>query len=207
MASNRSSSDVDKGSLVFGIESCQDLWDKLEREFERLKKTDARFEAIDHALNFAVTAWHLREWVWADMKGMHDLKARLAKEIECQPADFKYLKFEEYVLQECPDLRHCRKIALAVKHVRVEYERGDTDVSTLVSTTPDAPLFESTGRIMLRSVAKIVVDDERFPVVEVFDRVVDFWERLIFCNKIGADSAEDLELLRAHDLDTGQGAK
>ena len=37
-----------------------------------------REKLSDHGINFAVTAWHLTDWVWRDIKGRHKLKTRIA---------------------------------------------------------------------------------------------------------------------------------
>jgi hypothetical protein len=62
--------------------------DKLERELERLASATDRDELVDYGLNAAVTAWHLTEWIWADIKHRADILVRLAREAEIGPSKF-----------------------------------------------------------------------------------------------------------------------
>ena len=50
---------------------------KLQRDFDRLARSRNAWDATDHGLNVAMTAWHLVDWVWAEIK--HS-PARLANE-------------------------------------------------------------------------------------------------------------------------------
>jgi Phage integrase family len=57
---------------TFALEDCRALLSKLEREIERYKEIDTeRVAAVadltDLAFNISVTAWHLCDWVFADM--------------------------------------------------------------------------------------------------------------------------------------------
>jgi hypothetical protein len=57
---------------TFALENCRDLLSKLEREIERYRairteKVAAAADLTDLAFNIAVTAWHLCDWVFADM--------------------------------------------------------------------------------------------------------------------------------------------
>ena len=48
----------------FALRSPADLLEKLKRELERLQQ-DETYQS-DHAFNFAVTAWHMTDWVHND---------------------------------------------------------------------------------------------------------------------------------------------
>jgi hypothetical protein len=55
---------------TFAFESCRDMLDKLEREIDRYARVDGKdVEAMkDLAFNIAVTAWHLCDWAYMDLK-------------------------------------------------------------------------------------------------------------------------------------------
>jgi hypothetical protein len=48
---------------TFDIESSRDMRNKLEREFERIQAAGSRENLSDHGVNFAVTAWHVTDWL------------------------------------------------------------------------------------------------------------------------------------------------
>jgi hypothetical protein len=54
--------------LSFDIDGCRQHLKKMIRESERLEGTDDRIEKSDHAINAAMTGWHLHEWVWDEVK-------------------------------------------------------------------------------------------------------------------------------------------
>ncbi|SPR97620.1 phage integrase central domain-containing protein [Cupriavidus taiwanensis] len=79
---------------------------------------DIRAPAGDAALNFAMSAWHLHDWLWADLSedsnGVDDLSAALDGGIKTK-ADFI-----RAIYRRCPAVRVCRVIATAGKHVKVD---------------------------------------------------------------------------------------
>jgi hypothetical protein len=87
----------------FGVRSCRDIRDKLERELKRLATVTDRDELADHGINAAFTAWHLVEWVWADIKHRPELRARLAHEAGSNAGRFSCEDFTRFVLTSCPD--------------------------------------------------------------------------------------------------------
>ena len=61
---------------TFKVENCRDLYNKLEREIDRFKREQANpLFLADHAFNVVVTAWHLCDWVFADLTP--ELKSKL----------------------------------------------------------------------------------------------------------------------------------
>jgi hypothetical protein len=54
---------------MFAIHSSRDMLEKLKREIERLAGSIIRQEVADHALNAAMTAWHLTDWTWREIQG------------------------------------------------------------------------------------------------------------------------------------------
>jgi hypothetical protein len=55
---------------TFAFESCRDMLNKLEREIDRYTRVDGKdVDAMkDLAFNIAVTAWHLCDWAFMDLK-------------------------------------------------------------------------------------------------------------------------------------------
>ena len=54
--------------LSFDIDSAREQLDKMIRESRRLEAADNPTDKSDHAINAAMTGWHLHEWVWAEVK-------------------------------------------------------------------------------------------------------------------------------------------
>src|SRR5437763_4793646 len=60
---------------TFGINSSRDMLEKLKREIERLAGSITRQEVVDHGLNAAMTAWHLTDWTWKEIKDSPRLRS------------------------------------------------------------------------------------------------------------------------------------
>ena len=104
---------------TFDLVSCRDMLGKLNREISRACAAVLREDTADHCTNAAWTAWHLAEWVWADIKYDEVLKAELAREAGVRGRRFKYSDFIDFVQSEgqCPELVHLRIITVTSKHV------------------------------------------------------------------------------------------
>jgi hypothetical protein len=93
----------------FEIRTADDFLEKLREEHAAVAKspTDSR-----HAINAALTAFHLSDWIWKD-RLEHDpaLKSLLLEE-----DDADWCTFREWAYQECSGLRLMRDIANGSKH-------------------------------------------------------------------------------------------
>ena len=99
-----------KSGNVFRIRSVHDIFRKLYREMQRFEKAgsdnEGRQNQVDAAVNFAITAWHMTDWVWHRKK--HELG-------ECFKVTSKK-QFQEEMRRRCLDLAVCDVIANAAKH-------------------------------------------------------------------------------------------
>src|SRR5439155_14272615 len=57
------------------INSSRDMLEKLKREIVRLAGSIIRQEVVDHGLNAAMTAWHLTDWTWKEIKDSPRLRS------------------------------------------------------------------------------------------------------------------------------------
>src|SRR5579875_1181810 len=118
-----------KAERPFGLNSCRDMRDKLEREIERMAQATDR-----DAMNAAVTAWHLVEWIWDDTQHTPGLRERLAHEAGCAPIrQFGKEDFKAYARECCPDLAYCRIVANNTKHLFSNVYDDDPAFSTTVA--------------------------------------------------------------------------
>jgi hypothetical protein len=120
---------------AFGLQSSLDMLKKLQRDYFRLARSTERQDAIDHGLNVAMAAWHMVDWVWAEMKHSPERLAELGI-----PEGGKQA-FQDYVLNACPELRYCQIIATSAKHlgyeIRPEDPRFDTRVEPAAARRVD----------------------------------------------------------------------
>lgn len=178
---------------TFDLVNCRDLLQKLERELDRIRQCDDREELADLGFNFAVTAWHLTDWVWADITSKHDLKVLLAARANKSASKFGLAEFRDWMRKLSEDLNHCRLIATASKHVGAERRPGDPGSFTATGSvsfsggpTGAGPHGAAPhGAYYEKWVLKIIVNGERKPGLDVFDRVCRFWKHFIDDNKIG----------------------
>lgn len=138
------------------------------RESERLEGTDNRIEKSDHAINAAMTGWHLHEWVWDEIKkiersdpptGDHldpdtqqqlrlqleqqkrnlaALRVEIGKELGIKPADVGKAEFGQFMAKRNPSIELCRIIATGSKHLDAE-DTTDVEVETFVSASVLTP--------------------------------------------------------------------
>jgi len=89
---------------------------KLEREIARLALAKERLDVIDHGLNVAMTAWHLVDWEWADIKRSRGRRVEIAAKAGIQADTLDKEAFMHFALKECAELRYCRGITNSAKH-------------------------------------------------------------------------------------------
>ena len=95
---------------VFRMRSVQDIFGKLYREKQRFEKAgsdnEGREDQVDASVNFAITAWHLTDWVWHRRE--HEMRECLG--VKC------LREFQDELRRRCVDLAVCDVIANAAKH-------------------------------------------------------------------------------------------
>lgn len=95
---------------TYGLTSCMEIWAKLQREYGRfLEARNDRANLSDHAINFAVTAWHICDWCWklyferdrqlCEAHGIHSLG-----------------DLQKYLRKVFPEITYLEVIASAAKH-------------------------------------------------------------------------------------------
>jgi hypothetical protein len=151
---------------TFALEDCRDLLWKLEREIDRYKKIDtehvaAAADLTDLAFNIAVTAWHLCDWVFADMTEEQRKKLSIRKLRDLQDE-----------ARRCRALHMCRQLATGSKHWKVS-EYPDPDLKVVVAATPEWRIFLEDG-------------GTQHDAIQIFEQARDFWTSFIHQNFIAA---------------------
>ena len=180
---------------TFDLVSCRSMLRKLDREISRACAAVLREEIADHCTNAAWTAWHLTEWVWADIKRNYALKVALAKEAGVLPGEFNCDAFKRYVQSEgqCPDLAHLQVIAVSSKHVGAgphdkltfSIEASATSENVSSGTGLDwQPIYDTGDRPLYAF--KIVEGNDRSKAIPWLNRIRDYWTQFINDHEIAA---------------------
>ena len=159
---------------VFRMRSAHDIFRKLYREKQRFEKAgsdnEGRKNQVDAAVNFAITAWHMTDWVW--LRQEHEL---------CECFGVKNLReFQDEMRQQCPELAVCDVIANAAKHGGAAHKRQDRpDVETVL-------VAEGAVGVEILAVTadpewslKIRVNGKPKDPLSLFTRVFLFWHKFI----------------------------
>jgi len=165
---------------TFGHENCRDLCEKLNRELGRLNDARNREDIADHAINFAVTAWHLIDWVWATHE-RNDEYFAFKGEAKRASGGWKCLAdFRDYIVGREPRLENCGLFANSAKHLVLDEKRwpNQSEVATIASAKGDVTLsdmFQGT----VEWTPKIVVGQRHLDARVEFQVVLDFWTQFI----------------------------
>lgn len=177
---------------TFQIKAVSDVLAKLDWEIEQLQK--AQFsqnidtvEALSyHAINAAITAFHLCEWIWhagtPQQRDVWLLAAPSASQTKGKT------RFQVGLKTQCPEFGVCREIANSFKHF-ADDQHTDTSVRT------DVPLFESVvparagitragePLVQYSKILMVRIKGDSTPIAHVLSKTHGFLED--FCEKNG----------------------
>ncbi|RJF70203.1 hypothetical protein [Rhodopseudomonas palustris] len=174
-------------SNVFGMNHPQQMYVKLGWELNALmrsmsvwKDNEAAPEALFHAFNTAITAWHISDWLW---QYQPDARSRIATKFEFvfeeTPTGIKrgLERFQDAVVLHCDELRVCREVATGSKHMRKTKTDPNIKAQAVWSKVVDPAGFAKPGDLVmsLRIKNKDKETDAELAFIEVFS----FWERLM----------------------------
>ncbi|MCZ7625755.1 MAG: hypothetical protein M5R38_07855 [Candidatus Methylomirabilis sp.] len=141
-------------SITFQLTSPVDLFEKLRREAARLDQG----VSADNVFNFAVTAWHLYEW----------LKKKPGTWAPEQEADLDTIRKSEY-------LQICRDIANASKHYSLTYTPTAKDIVHVPGGIGRTKLGVSRlGKA--KDTIDIKTDVGRYEIINLKNRVIELYE-------------------------------
>ena len=179
---------------TFDLGSCRDLLGKLERELLRLEYSRDRADRADHAANFAVWAWQLSNWVYAEIATRTPLRMRLADACGTSVEALDLVAFQRYVQgpRGCAGLACCRAIATAILHVASDEDRPATEseraASTVIALRPADLAREPDAELTAWQASQWLLNmgdgGEAVPDIELFQDVLQFWTDFIYANHI-----------------------
>jgi hypothetical protein len=156
-------------ALTFELTTASDLLAKAKREERRLSNAitaEDRVEFADTLFNFAVTAYHVKDW------------------IKCDPsAAAAFSEVEDYVGAQQP-LRLCREICNSSKHYALRSTPTDAAAVSASATSLVSPTLADPNRVALETneaphfrVTIVTLDGTRLEVRAFASLVVATWER------------------------------
>ena len=108
----------DAGSLAFGLRGCRCLLEKLRYETSTLNTT-ARHDVTGRAyiaFNCAVTAWHMTDWVWAELDQTQRENVQTLARTKCKLVATKPWPLQVHARRSSPSLKLCWSLANGSKH-------------------------------------------------------------------------------------------
>lgn len=141
--------------------SVRAMYTKLVREQKRVaRKTNKQEQLVDHSVNFAMTAWHLVDWVWKlHFQGDSNAQAALRKKPVATVIDIDPpLWFKQTILEECPELRYCREVCNGTRQIALD--RGQ-------------PVIQQAAAASLSATD---TSSDRHQASAVYGTVVDYWK-------------------------------
>lgn len=174
---------------TFDIASSCDMLAKLERELERVTQTDDRDDLVDHTFNFAITAWHMADWLWTELEDKPYPKVRLARAASIPPARFGLNDFKAFICgpRGSTAIDHCRIIATSSKHVGVVVIR-QSPLSPRVMPMQPREFRITRGwqldgtpivHIRARWVPEITIGSDTMAAISVFEEALRFWKNFV----------------------------
>ena len=176
---------------TFAIYSSRDMLEKLKREIERLAGSIIRQEVVDHALNAAMTAWHLTDWTWREIQGSTLVLRALAARGRTPIRELK--QFQGFVKRDCAELAYCEGIAISTKHfafsklpvfsTKVTERFKISPVPTSKDGGATLHQFSPTGESIsyTAQAAELWISDGRSltPAAEILENAYQWWRKFI----------------------------
>lgn len=174
------------------------MLEKLRRELKRLMRAKSNESAEDHAMNCALTAFHVLDYVWYTHFGDNE-KARSCIGISATGNQYDLKReFTEYVTDRSPALRLCQDLAQGFKHVharpipQAKYPGVAGTETKGVHKIIDGPGYiDEDGVLNVPLPAAVTVTTERYDVWitddegnsrdarEIFQEVREFWQTFL----------------------------
>jgi hypothetical protein len=178
---------------TFGLRTPEDLIAKLERELARLGAARKPADMIDHGLNFAISAWHMAEWIAKNDTCREALRVNL----QTTDTDAQGLrkKLEKLALSKCPELECCRVIASSAKHLQCTRppprdptfmaNEAPAEVGWVNNRNESITFCNNEGNLITwMSSLCTVHEGNRRQATEIFEQVLAWWRSFVVQLKV-----------------------
>ena len=176
---------------VLGWDSPFDIVCKLGREKMRMQEAETLQDFVDHTMNFALTAYHMIDWVWAALQRVPvDGKAEFERDSWAAVIGYEPKACEEvrsWAISLCPELEYCRKLANATKHLSCRLKKDAPTAEFEVTPTVEWKRRQKKDPYMCILDARraenwrlvLVENGKQIDLAEIlWDRVFAFWSEL-----------------------------
>ena len=195
---SKSSLRPSKFDSILGWSSPFELICKLDRELERIDGSKTLDELVDHTMNFALTAYHMVDWVWEllQRKPIDDWEKMERGDwitaIGREPQNKGEVR--DWALQQCRELEYCRQLANATKHLSCIMKGGAPAAGFEIIPTDEwkqrqkqEPFTSLLSRRDAVNWRLILIDgEERVDLIKIFrEKVYAFWSELTYEIYIG----------------------
>jgi hypothetical protein len=143
----------------FGIVSSRQFLEKLEQEYSDFDKDHI---SARHAINCALTSWHLSDWTYSEY-----FSTDPAFQDSIEPRKSGILKYQEYLIQNCEELKYMRLIANGSKHC------------ILRNATIKNKTVQYVGSMSYEDFNREDFDVDRFEMILEDGRKIDFEDSLL----------------------------
>jgi hypothetical protein len=128
------------------------------------------------AFNFAVTAWHIVDWVWQTTDD--EWRDTICKSLKCKK---DYDAFKKALMNQYRVIRICQQIANGSKHMRINKPDNSIRVDTAWARKPALAGQARAGDSLGRYDFDLLIwdDGKERNAIEVFDEVFRCWEGLL----------------------------
>lgn len=171
--------------FAFGLTSPLDLIGKLEREIGRLgaseepDSVDHKNQA-DHAINCALTAWHISDWVFVSGLKTDTVSANSLG------------NFQKQLIDDCSDLGICKDLANGSKHFKIDRPEQSNVSQTSNRKTVGGGITKSLSKPLVRPLVSSLTGGHTVLLVEVsmknggrvkaitlFENVLSYWQEFV----------------------------
>ncbi|ESY13877.1 hypothetical protein X752_04145 [Mesorhizobium sp. LNJC398B00] len=104
-------------SSSFGLNTAAAMAHKLYRDYQRYRNATSTDDRRDAAINGAVTAWHMCEWVWTGIATFDRNSTNIKAFLGIVGRPMERGDIQDWAERECPSLSICRSICNGSKHV------------------------------------------------------------------------------------------
>lgn len=156
------------------------LWEieQLKQEVERPSREYSFNRApIYCAMNCAITAWHITDWIWHRKKSI--LRSEGLGDI---PQVSSLPKLQDYFREKSFELRACYEICIGAKHMVIESFSPSQIIESSHEWQDHAfRAGDAVGKpiVSYTAIPHITVGIRTNPASEVFDKCAKFWEEAL----------------------------
>lgn len=146
-----------------------DMLDKMKLEFEDFKSDT---KSSRHAINFVLTAHHLKEWIWE-----YHLKNNKNAMTAISPNITNISSYYEFLNSECEEIKLIRELANNIKHFHSTEDGVIQKTDTHQKTWREITCTWNNWQVPFGYDGLIIITKDKvwISVLDVFQKVNDYW--------------------------------